>query len=150
MKTRLILLMLIICALLTNCDNKSTSPIIGTWELIKGSFISSDTARMKSFEYPRSVNGGNWKIITKSHFASIYQDTTSNLFLSTGFNGGTYTFIKGIYTKNFTHSSISNRQIGTKLFFKAKIEGDKLFITSCSEDGTEKKFGNFEEYIRLD
>jgi hypothetical protein len=142
--------MLIICALLTNCANKSTSPIIGTWELIKGSYISNDTARMKSFEYPRSVNGKHWKIITKSHFASIYQDTTTNLFLSSGFNGGKYTFINGIYTENFTHSSISNRQIGTKLLFKAKIEGDKLFITPFSDNGTEIKFGSFEEYKRLD
>ena len=150
MKTRFIFLMLFICALLTNCINNSTSPIIGTWELIKGSVILSDTALMKSFEYPRSVNGKHWKIITKSHFASIYQDTTTNLILSTGFNGGTYTFINGIYTENFTHSSISNHQIGTRMFFKAKIEGDKLFITPCSEDGSEKKFGNYEEYKRLD
>jgi hypothetical protein len=150
MKSRFSLLFLLICALLINCENKSTSPITGTWELIKGSYISSDTALMKSIEYPRTVNGKNWKIITKSHFASIYQDTTTDLLFTTGFNGGTYTFINGIYTENFTHSSISNNQIGEKLFFKAKIEGDKLFLTPCSEDGTEKKFGNFEEYKRLD
>lgn len=150
MKTRHIFLTLIICAILTNCNNPRTSPIIGTWELIKGNLVSSDTSLWKSFEYPRSVNGKNWKVITQSHFATIYQDTTTNLLLSTGFNGGTYTFIDGVYTEKFTHSSISNDQIGTELFFKAKIEGDKLFLTPCSEDGMEKKFGNFEEYRRLD
>jgi len=35
--------------------------------------------------------------------------------------------------------------------YKTKIEGeDRLLLTPCSEDGTEEKFGNFEEYKRLD
>ena len=139
-------LILLVCAMFTRCGNQSISPIIGTWQLINGKYISSDT----TVDYPGNVNGNHWKIITKSHFATIYQDTTSNKFLSTGFNGGTYTYIDGIYTENFSHSSIANRQIGTKLSFKAKIEGDKLFISPYSKDGTEGKYGNFEEYKRLD
>jgi hypothetical protein len=149
MKAKTVLLLLV-CALIIGCENKSTSPIVGTWQLVIGKGVLSDSSGMKSFDYPGNKNGNHWKIITKAHFATIYQDTTSNGFLSTGFNGGTYTFINSIYTENFTHSSITNRQLGTKLFFKAKIEGDKLFISPCSEDGTDMKSGNFEEYKRLD
>ena len=144
MKSRAILLAFVF-ALLASCSTQNTSPIIGTWQLVNGKAVTSDT----TFTYPGN-NGNHWKIITKSHFATIYQDTTSNTILSTGFNGGTYSYIDGIYTESFSHSSISNRQIGTSMYFKAKVNGDKLFISPCLEDGTEKESGNFEEYKRLD
>jgi len=137
---------------LITCNGPNTSSIVGTWQLVNGKelYLSNDT--IKTFDYPGNVNGNHWKIITKSHFATIYQDTTSNSekFLYTGFNGGTYTYINGIYTETFTHSSLSKGQIGTSLSFNAKIEGNKLFISPVSKDGKDKKTGNFEEYRRLD
>jgi hypothetical protein len=145
MKSSAILLAFVF-VLLAGCSNQNTSLIIGTWQLVDGKVITSDT----TFTYPGNSNGNHWKIITKSHFATIYQDTTSNIILSTGFNGGTYTYIDGIYTEKFSHSSISNRQLGTSLYFKANVDGDKLFLSPCLEDGTEKATGNFEEYKRLD
>lgn len=135
------------------CDTKLTNPIEGTWELISGMYISDDNdenAEYRSFNYPYSNYGKYWKIISKTHFATIFQDTTNNSLFSTGFNAGTYTLIDGIYTENFTHSSYIKELIGMKLLFKVKIEGDKLFISSCYEDGTTKDYGNFEEYKRLD
>ena len=141
-----VFLSVLVCALLCSCNNKSTSPIIGTWQLVNGQYKTADTV----VHYPGNLNGNHWKIITRSHFATIYQDTTSKRFLSTGFNGGTYTYTNGIYTESFSHTSLSNSQIGTKITFKATIEGDKLLLSPCSEDGKELKSGNFEEYKRLD
>jgi hypothetical protein len=138
---------LIFSLIIGSCTQKEArSPIEGTWQLVNGRYLSSDT----SINYPGNFNGNHWKILTDSHFATIYQDTASNKFLSTGFNGGTYTYIDGIYKEYYTHSSISNSQIGMELTFKAKVEDDKLFISPCSEDGKEEEFGNFEEYKRLD
>jgi hypothetical protein len=100
--------------------------------------------------YPFSDQARHWKIITRTHFATIFQDTTTDVVFSTGFNGGTYTFMNSIYTENFTHSSYSNNLIGQKLLFNARIENDTLFLSPCSEDGTMLENGNFEEYKRLD
>jgi hypothetical protein len=145
-------LLVLACVFYITCNAQNASSIIGTWQLVNGKevYLSHDT--LKTFNYPGNVNGNHWKIITKSHFASIYQDTTSNSneFLHTGFNGGTYTYINDVYTGHFTHSSLSKHQIGTSLTFKAKIEGDKLFISPLSKDGKDSKTGNFEEYKRLD
>jgi len=138
--------LLLVCVFFTSCKTQKTSPIIGTWQLINGQYKSADT----TFYYPGNKNGNHWKIITKLHFATIYQDTTSNKFLYSGFNGGTYTYLDGIYTENFSHSSLSNSQLGTNITFKAKIEGDRLIISPCSSDGKELNVGNFEEYKRLD
>jgi hypothetical protein len=148
---KIIFLSLVTSLIIGSCTQQEVkSPIEGTWQLVNGQGVWSDSTGMKTFEYPGNKNGNHWKIITKAHFATIYQDTTLTGFLTTGFNGGIYTFKNGIYTENFTHSSMTNRQLGTKLFFKAKIEGDKLVISPCSEDGKEMKAGNFEEYKRLD
>lgn len=142
---KVIFLGLVITVIITCCaQQEAKSPLEGTWQLTNGKGLSPDTTII----YP-GINGKHWKIITKSHFATIYQDTTSDKFLTNGFNGGTCTFIDGIYTENFTHSSLPS-QIGRRMLFKAKIEGNKLFITPCSEDGTDEKYGNFEEYKRLD
>ena len=138
---------IIVAGLLLSCTQQEEvkSPIEGTWQLLEGKVTTADTM----FTYPGSTNAKHWKIITESHFATIYQDTTSNEIFSTGFNGGTYTYIDGVYTEYFTHSKYSS-QIGSSLSFKAKIEGDRLHISPCNEDGTENEFGNIEKYKRLD
>jgi hypothetical protein len=61
--------LLLVCALIFGCENKSTSPIVETWQLVNGKGVLSDSSGRKSFDYPGNINGNQWKIITKAHFA---------------------------------------------------------------------------------
>jgi len=91
---KIIFFSMVISLIILSCaQQEAKSPLEGTWQLINGKGLLPDTTII----YP-GINGKHWKIITKSHFATIYQDTTSDKFLTNGFNGGTYTFISGIYT----------------------------------------------------
>ena len=99
--------------------------------------------------YPMTIHGKHMKIITKMHFATVWQDTTNPSSIYPGFNGGSYTFDSGLYTEN--HEYFSNpSQIGKKSFYKVRIEEEKLFISLATEDGKDKEFGFFEEWKRVE
>ena len=64
---KIILLSLIISLIIGSCTQQEVkSPIEGTWQLINGKYLLSDT----TFNYP-GANGNHCKIMTKSHFAAI-------------------------------------------------------------------------------
>ena len=142
---------IIICSILfiaifSNCAFSDDNTLKGVWELVEGKNVSADTT---TTFFPTTPFAKHMKIISKTHFTTVWQDTSVSNFWTEGFNGGTYTFINGIYTEHLTYFSWVE-SIGIKVSFKVKIEGDKLFLSPANEDGTEKEFGLFEQWKKLE
>ena len=127
---------------LVSCAVEKRNPIEGAWQLVEGKNVSADSTEV----YPASLSGKSMKIIGKTHFATVTQDTTSS---STGFNGGSYTFENDIYTEHLTYFSLVDA-IGISASYKVKIEGDILFMVPSTADGEEQELGTFEEWKRLE
>lgn len=138
-----IFLSLIIFIIIGSCIQEKKSPIEGSWELLFGRVTTPDTV----INYPLTDKGHHMKIIGSKYYSTIWQDIKidKSIWLSAGFNGGTYTFENGIYTEAHTYrSGISN--IGSKSVFKAEIINDTLVLTNPSDKG----FTSIEKWKRLE
>ena len=140
----------LICAILVtilcfSCTSESNSPLEGTWELIKGELKSEDSV----LSYPMTTSSKHLKIFTKTHFVTVWQDTTKPDPAYPGFNGGTYKLSEGVYTENLDYFSFPEL-IGTKAIFRIKLEKDKFIISPVTEDGNDLEFGAFEEWKRVE
>ncbi|MEF8845383.1 MAG: hypothetical protein V5A59_07890 [Bacteroidales bacterium] len=85
------------------------------------------------------------KIIGKNHFSTVWQDTSTQGY--SGFNGGTYSFNNGLYIE---HIDYSERGIVGRAIFKVNFKADTMIFTPATEDGTEKEYGSFEKWKRLE
>jgi hypothetical protein len=136
-----------ISLIIGSCTHQEVkSPIEGAWNLISGDETSPDT----TIHYQRSTNSHYMKIIGEKYFSTTWQDTTRDKsdFYYSGFNGGTYTFVNGVYTE--TLKCFSNpAYIGRKLAFKTEIKNDTLVITYIPEKSTEG-LSFVEKWKRLD
>jgi hypothetical protein len=74
-------------------------------------------------------------MIGDKHFTTIWQDTSLNKedYWRSGFNGGTYTFVNGIYTENLSYFS-STGSIGKQFSFRTEFKDDTLILTFIPED----------------
>ena len=99
-----------------------------------------------TIKYP-GENATHMKIIGKTHFATIWQDPNDESY--EGFNGGTYTFEKGIYTENHKFYSV-NSSIGSITHCKVKIEKDRFFMESIAEEGKKPDFSLYEVWKRAE
>lgn len=144
MKVLKICVMLVI-ALCFSCTKEPSYPLQGAWELVKGEYRSEDSV----ISYPMTIHGKHMKIITKMHFATVWQDTTNPSSIYPGFNGGKYTLVNGLYTEHHKYNYIPSH-LGKKSFYKVRFEGEKFFMSPATEDGKDKEFGFFEEWKRAE
>jgi len=114
-----ITVILFICLFSYAAENNNQ--LEGTWELISGKIILSvKTIDTTPGEFERVI-----KIINKTHFATIGQDTSKQ---ESYFNAGNYSLSENVYTENLElFSKIS--LIGSSLSYKIKIEGDQLTMS---------------------
>ena len=131
--------------LLLSCAQMDTNPIQGTWQLVEGRYVTADTTII----YGVSPTASRIKVIGKTHFATVWQDTASSDPIATGFNGGTYTFSNGIYIEKLDYFSYKD-WIGGEAIFKVKIEGDKLTFIPATKEGNEQETGFFDEWRRIE
>jgi hypothetical protein len=141
-----ICLSLIIAMIIGSCTQEKKSPIEGAWQLISGKDVTPDTV----YNFPVSINGKHMKIIGKRYFSTIWQDTTINKsdWWSDGFNGGTYTFVDGIYTEEEMYF-ITPSNIGSKPSFKAEIKNDTLVLTYIFKQAADG-YSSVEKWKRLE
>lgn len=118
--------------------------IEGTWKLVTGKYVNVDTV----VEYPLTEVADHMKIISGTHFATVWQDSRESDWVSCGYNGGTYTLQNGVYAETHPFFSIETRRQNTE-YFTVTITTDRLFMVPCNVDGTPNKFGNYEEWVRL-
>jgi hypothetical protein len=143
---KIILLSLIISLIIGSCTQQEVkSPIEGAWQLISGNETTPDTV----MNYPFSTNGSFMKIIGEKYYSTVWQDTTINKsdWLFAGFNGGTYTFEKGVYSETAAYFSLRSN-IGSKVAFKVEINNDTLVMTYIPEKAT-KGYSSTEKWKRL-
>lgn len=137
---------LIIPLIIISCSQPEVkSSIEGSWALVSGKYITPDTV----INYPLTSNGNHMKIIGKKYFSTIWQDTTVRNpdWLSSGFNGGDYSFENGVYTENLQYFSLLPN-IGGKVTFKADLQNDTLQLTSIPTSDADK-YSNIEKWRRL-
>lgn len=120
---------------------KKKGSIQGAWILVEGKQVTNDGVT----KYPASPTAMHMKIISENHFATIAQD--ANDAESDFLNGGSYALQDDIYIEDLTFFSFRN-MIGTKGHFKVKIEGDRLHMDACDENGKVSKTGIFEIWER--
>ena len=139
---------LIICGFLmvmSYCASaQESNSIEGVWQLVKGEYKSEDS----SFSYPQIPYFKSMKIITKTNFATVWQDTSLGADES-GFNGGTYTFVNGIYTESCDYFFYIP-WVGAKISYRIRFEGDRFLMSPVTADGKDEKFGVFEEWKRVE
>lgn len=142
---KIVFLGLIVSLILSCTQQKVKSPIEGAWQLISGNETTPDTV----INYPFSNKGSFMKIIGEKYFATVWQDSIINKsdWLYSGFNGGTYTFVNGIYTEEENYFSLP-ANIGSKPAFKAEIKNDTLVMTYISEKPAEG-YSSIEKWKRL-
>jgi hypothetical protein len=128
-----------------SCVQESSSPLAGAWELVEGKYISEDTM----LTYPMTASSEHMKILSESHFATIWQDTTNPHPAYPGMNGGSYTLVDSLYTEHLDYAS-NPSVIGTKALCKVKFDGDRFILSPVSEDGQNQEYGFYEEWKRVD
>ena len=145
---RILVLCMIISSIILSCSQQEVkSPIEGTWQMISGTYITPDTV----INYPESTNGKHIKMVGKTYFSTIWQDTTidkSNMWYG-GFNGGTYTFANGVYTETETHFSLLSN-IGSKPSFNIEFNSDTAVFTAILTPDTPSGYSNVEKWKRIE
>ena len=102
-----------------------TDQLQGAWELVRAEYRSGDSVMV----LPASPHDHRMKIISKSHFATVGQDTTNED--SNVFNGGTYTLNGDFYTE--THQYFSwTESIGRSISFKIEFKNDTFIIRDAT------------------
>lgn len=135
----------LILSLNSSCFSQIETQIIGVWELVEGEFKTQNS----NFKYPESTAGKHMKIITQSHFTTVWVDPNHTENKYPGFNGGSYTLKGGIYTE-IQHYLNDPNSLGRKSFYSVTIKGDRLFMTPVTAKGKPKEFGFFEEWKRAE
>ncbi|PSR54326.1 hypothetical protein AHMF7605_12770 [Adhaeribacter arboris] len=121
-------------------------PIIGTWQLIRGTLIEKGDTTVTDY----TKNTSFIKVINESHFAFLQHDLNkgkdSAVFVA---GGGTYSLHNNIYTEHLEYCSARDWE-GNNFKFTIDIKGDTL-----TQRGTEKVEGtainreNIEQYIKV-
>jgi hypothetical protein len=107
------------------------NPVEGTWELVSAKWISADTVEFPNSEYDRE-----WKMIGKTHFLFVRQDTTAKDL--SFFGGGTYIFEDNKYTETLEFVSWEFL-IGIPITYECKFEDDMWIMTGPVVEEGEKK-----------
>ena len=147
MKTKLIMITVLLSISIFNCATKNQSQLEGTWRPIISDLILADTTIKES----AIELSGHAKIINKTHFATV--SNGSNITPSF-FNGGTYDFTEDTYTEHIQYwpSNTTETYIGYSFTFESKIEGDQWTISGPIETTAESlpPWKVHEVYKRID
>jgi hypothetical protein len=125
MKVKFILIPFILLTFLLGFSTGPANWLEGAWEMVSGKLILPD----QTIEMPRTESEHAIKVINKTHFATVHQDTSTNDIYS---NAGTYTLTEDTYTENLEYAT-SITMIGKTYCFKSTIEGDKWIISGPVE-----------------
>jgi hypothetical protein len=125
MKAKFILIPLIVLTFLFSFSYGQENKLEGTWELVSGKLMLPD----QTIELPRTGYEHEIKILNKTHFATILQDTSTNEIYS---NAGTYVLTEDTYTE-YQEFNSGITMIGKTYSFKSNIEGDKWTISGPVE-----------------
>ncbi len=102
----------------------------GTWELVSAQWIFEDTTEFPNSEYDREI-----KMIGKTNFLVIRQDTTNDELFFSG--GGTYVLDGDSYTESLEFASWVT-DIGSTLTYECSYEDSLWVITGpVTEEGGE-------------
>jgi hypothetical protein len=126
----------------------SPKPIIGTWQLIKGTVIDKGDTIVT--DYTKNKNITFVKIINDTHFAFLQHDVhkgkDSAVFVS---GGGRYSLKDSTYTEHLEYCSARNWE-GNDFAFTVSIKSDTLV-----QQGVEKVEAsginriNIEKYVKV-
>ena len=97
----------------TTSAQEKKNQLEGTWVLSSGDFA------------------GALKIINKTHFATVSQDTSKQ---RSHFNAGTYSLSGDTYTENIEFFSAFPELIGNSVSYKIKIEGNRFTISPLEKE----------------
>ena len=134
--------------ILLSCETKkSSSPLIGTWQLISGTIIEKNDTIVTDY----TKNKKFIKVINNEHFAFISHDLNkgkdSTAFFSAG--GGSYKLADSLYTEHLEFCS-DRAWENNDFHFTITITNDTLV-----QKGIEKVEGagidrlNIEKYVRV-
>lgn len=145
----LCLLILFSCSANTETPQGSNTalPIVGTWQLLKGTVIDNGDTTVT--DYTRNISF--IKIINETHFAFLQHDLNkgndSNAVFISG--GGTYRLIDSLYAENLEYCSAREWE-GNKFTFTVNIKNDTLTqygLEKVESAGVNRL--NIEEYVRV-
>ena len=142
MKFLSIFLVLVFLLSNTTSAQEKKNPIEGTWEMISAKASMLDT----TFLYPVTDYSRQIKMISRTHFVCIYQDTSRKD--EYGFAGGKYTLDGDKYTEHIEMSKPPD-MIGESGTFTMKVEDD-TFIQSGTVSLKSFDVETYEVYKRLD
>ena len=138
------LVAVILLAGLYSCATEKKVPVEGAWELISQEITTSDSV----YTFPASEFERQIKIIGKTHFAFVRQDTSqSDPSLAGG--GGRYTFDNGIYTE-YMEFFENPALVGTTLHYNCQFEGDRWTMTGPVNGSDDVGWTLHEVWMKLD
>ncbi len=122
MKAKILLLLSFIPAFFSCNKTPTTSPLVGTWELVSATATEKDST-FSTFDSTHKMI----KIINETHFAFLNHSVSKNDSSAARFSagGGKYTLADSVYTESldyFTDKAWENN----KFSFVVKISGDTL------------------------
>src|SRR5438128_1446034 len=123
MKFKLLLSSIAICTTFYGCATKeSSTPIIGTWELISATTTEKDST-FSTFDPSHKMI----KIINPTHFAFLNHAVNTAKDSSNAFTagGGKYTLVDSVYTESLDYYSDKAWE-NNKFPFVVKISNDTL------------------------
>jgi hypothetical protein len=126
--------------------DSSSTPLIGTWKLIKGTVIEKGDTTITDYTQKVSFI----KIINENHFAFLQHDLNKGKDSTAVFvaGGGSYSLKDCVYTEHLEYCSAREWE-GNNFVFNIKIKNDTLV-----QSGVEKVESagitrlNIEKYIR--
>lgn len=132
----------------TNAQDSKTKkalPIIGTWQLLKGTVIDHKDTTVTHYTKDLSFI----KIINNTHFAFLLHDVNKGADSTASFvaGGGAYNLSGNQYTEHLTYCS-SRKAEGYDFTFTVTIKNDTLTQSGIETVGNVSKM-NTEVYVRI-
>ena len=133
------------------CSNQNQGnkplPIIGTWQLIKGTIVEKGDTTVTDYTKDQSFI----KIISDTHFAFFKHDLSKGKGPSEAFDagGGTYTLKDSTYTEHLEYYRLKEWEGGV-FSFKMTLKKDTLIQSGVEKvESTGINRINTEVYVRL-
>ena len=141
------------CSVLLSCGKgpvnnslPAPKPIVGTWQLIKGTLIEKGDTTVTDY----TKNTPFIKIINETHFAFLQHDVNkgrdSAVFVA---GGGTYSLTDSSYTEHLEYCSARDWE-GNDFAFTVSLKGDTLIQSGVEKvAGTSVNRLNIEKYVKV-
>jgi len=143
----LISTLLLACGTETAQKVSTPKPIVGTWQLVRGTLIEKGDTTITDYTTDRSFI----KVINDTHFSFLGHDLTkgkdSVAFFTSG--GGHYSLTDSVYTEHLEYCSDRNWE-GHDFTFSVSIHNDTLIqsgIEKIESEGIDRV--NVEKYVKV-